>query len=249
VGFTHSVVLDDGSTIDARSVIIATGARYRTLDVPSLTEFEGTGVFYSATHAEARACFAEDVAVVGGGNSAGQAALFLADRCRQVNLIIRRDRLDETMSRYLIDQLDDHPRVVLMPNTVVRDAEGDGRLRRIHVESSSGTMREIDIAALFVLIGADSPTGWLDGQLAEEHGFLLTGDDLPDTARLHRYRPLPLETSRQGVFCVGDARARSTKRVSVAVGEGSMAIKMVHERLRQQDDGRPRNRVSATQTR
>jgi len=228
-GFSHSVDLDDGSTIHARSVIIATGARYRNLDVPALTDFEGTGVFYSATHAEARACFADNVAVVGGGNSAGQAALFLAERCRQVHLIIRRARLDQTMSRYLIDQLDHHQRVVLLPNTVVRDAEGDGRLRRIRVESSGGTVRDIDIAALFVLIGADSSTSWLEGQLAEEHGFLLTGDDIPDAAREHRYRPLPLETSRQGVFCIGDARARSTKRVSVAVGEGSMAIKMVHQ--------------------
>jgi len=232
-GFNPSVVLDDGSTIAARSLIIATGARYRTLDVPALREFEGTGVFYSATHAEARACFAEDVAVVGGGNSAGQAALFLADLCRRVLLIIRRDRLDATMSRYLIDQLEHHPRVVLLPTTMVRDAEGDGRLRRIYVESSSGAVREIEVAALFVLIGADSCTSWLDGQLAEERGFLLTGDDIPDGARQDRHRPLPLETSRRGVFCVGDARARSTKRVSVAVGEGSMAIKMVHERLRQ----------------
>lgn len=231
-GYNHSIHLDDGSTIEARSVIIATGARYRKLDVPALTEFEGTGVFYSATYAEARACLADSVAVVGGGNSAGQAALFLAERCRQVHLIIRRDRLDETMSRYLVDQLEHHPRVVLLPNTVVRDAEGDGRLRRICVESSGGTVREIDIVALFVLIGADSCTNWLDGQLAEEHGFLLTGGDIPNAAGEHRY-PLPLETSRQGMFCVGDARARSTKRVSVAVGEGSMAIKMAHERLRQ----------------
>jgi thioredoxin reductase (NADPH) len=231
--YSHSVHLDDGSTIEARNVIIATGARYRKLDVPALTAFEGTGVFYSATYAEARGCLAEDVAVVGGGNSAGQAALFLAERCRRVHLLIRRDRLDETMSRYLIDQLQQHPSVVVLPNTVVRDAEGDGRLRRIGVESSGRTVRKIDIAALFVLIGADSCTSWLHGQLAEEHGFLLTGGDVPDDAADHRYRALPLETSRQGVFCVGDARARSTKRVSVAVGEGSMAIKMVHERLRQ----------------
>jgi thioredoxin reductase (NADPH) len=235
--YNHPVHLDDGSTIEAHSVIIATGARYRTLDVPGLTEFEGTGVFYSATYAEARSCFADNVAVVGGGNSAGQAALFLAERCRRVHLIIRRDRLDETMSRYLIDQLEHHPRVVLLPNAVVRDAEGDGRLRRIRVESAGATVREIDIAALFVLIGADSSTRWLDGQLAEDHGFLLTGGDIPDAARQHWYRPLPLETSRQGVFCVGDARAGSTKRVSVAVGEGSMAIKMVHERLGQMHHG------------
>jgi thioredoxin reductase (NADPH) len=231
-GYSHSVQLDDGSAIEARCVIIATGARYRKLDVPALTEFEGTGVFYSATYAETRGCLADDVAVVGGGNSAGQAALFLAERCSRVHLIIRRDRLDETMSRYLIDQLERHPRVEVLPNTVVRDADGAGRLRRIRVESSGGTVREVDIAALFVLIGADSCTSWLDGQLAEEHGFLLTGGDIPDGAGEHRYRALPLETSRHGVFCVGDARARSTKRVSVAVGEGSMAIKMVHERLK-----------------
>src|SRR5262249_33978086 len=165
----------------------------------------------------------------GGCISARQPPPPPAHRCPHAHLIIRRDRLDETMSRYLIDQLEHHPRVVLLPNTVVRDAKGDGRLRRIRVESSGGTVRDINIAALFVLIGADSCTSWLAGQLAEEHGFLLTGDDIPDASREHRYRPLPLETSRQGVFCVGDARARSTKRVSAAVGEGSMAIKMVHQ--------------------
>src|SRR5262249_52268614 len=228
-GFSHSVDLDDGSTIHARSVIIATGARYRNLDVPALTDFEGTGVFYSATHAEARGCFADNVAVVGGGNSAGQAALFLAARCRPVHLIIRRARLDQTISRDLIHRLEHHPRVGLLPTTVVREAERDGGRRPNRVESPAGTLRNTDHPARFVPIEADSSPPRREGKLAEEHGFLLTGDDIPDAVREHRSRPLPLETSRQGVFCIGDARARSTKRVSVAVGEGSMAIKMVHQ--------------------
>src|SRR5262249_60869430 len=133
--------------------------------------------------------------------SEGHARLCHAHGARQLHLTLPRARLDQTMSRYLIDQLEHHPRVAVLPNTVVRDAEGDGRLRRICVESSGGTVRDIDIAALFVLIGADSSTGWLEGQLAEVRGFLLTGDDIPDAAREHQHRPLPLETSRQGVFC------------------------------------------------
>jgi thioredoxin reductase (NADPH) len=227
----HRVELDDGTTIVARSVIVATGARYRILDVPNIASFEGAGVFYSATHAEARTCFADSVAVVGGGNSAGQAALFLADRCRRVHLIIRRKNLADTMSKYLIDQLNRHARVIIEPSAVVERLDGDGWLRGITIATPTGT-RDLDVRALFILIGADPCTGWLGGQVAEERGFLLTGTDVPVAARSPSDPPLPLETSRRGIFCVGDARAGSTKRVSAAVGEGSMAIKMVHERLR-----------------
>jgi thioredoxin reductase (NADPH) len=228
---SHRVELDDGATIVARTVIIATGARYRTLDVPNIASFEGAGVFYSATHAEARTCFADSVAVVGGGNSAGQAALFLADQCRRVHLIIRRESLADTMSKYLIDQLNRHPRVVIEPSTVVEHLDGDGWLQGITFATPTGT-RDLKVRALFILIGADPRAGWLGSHLAEERGFLLTGPDVPVAARSPSDPPLPLETSRRGIFCVGDARAGSTKRVSAAVGEGSMAIKMVHERLR-----------------
>jgi thioredoxin reductase (NADPH) len=189
-------------------------------------------VFYAATHAEARMCFAAAIAVVGGGNSAGQAAVFLADRCRAVHLLVRRDTLAATMSRYLIDQLERHPSVIIHTGTEVRGLDGDGRLRGIDVRSGDGSTDRIDVSALFVLIGADSCTAWLRGHLAEEHGFLLTGDDVPPSALEPGHKPLPLETSRRGVFCTGDGRARSTKRVAVAAGEGAMAIKMVHERLR-----------------
>jgi thioredoxin reductase (NADPH) len=227
----HHVDLDDGTTINARTVIIATGARYRTLDVPNLTSFEGAGVFYSATHAEARTSLADSVAVVGGGNSAGQAALFLADRCRRVHLIIRRDGLADTMSKYLIEPLERHSRVVIERSSVVSALDGDGWLGTIAIATPGGT-KHLDVRALFVLIGADPCTTWLGGQLAEDRGFLLTGGDVPVSARTSSEPPLPLETNYQGIFCIGDARAGSTKRVSVAVGEGSMAIKMVHERLR-----------------
>jgi thioredoxin reductase (NADPH) len=230
-GDAHHVALDDGTTITARTVIIATGARYRRLELPDIASFEGAGVYYSATHAEARACFADSVAVVGGGNSAGQAALFLADRCRGVHLIIRRDGLASSMSTYLIDQLERHPRVVIERSSVVERVDGDGWLDQITIATPSGR-RDLHVRALFVLIGADPRTAWLGGQVAADRGFLLTGTDVPVAARASGETPLPLETSCRGIFCVGDARAGSTKRVSVAVGEGSMAVKMVHERLR-----------------
>jgi thioredoxin reductase (NADPH) len=231
-GALHEVLLDDGSALRARSLIIATGARYRRLALERLSEFEGSGVYYAATQAEAQMCRADPVGVVGGGNSAGQAAVFLADRCSRVHVFIRRSSLDETMSRYLIDQIERHPRIVLEPRSQVDELLGNGRLRGVRVHDPEHRSREIQVSALFVFIGAQPCTDWLQGQLASENGFLVTGGDLgAEEVELPGPRPLPLETSRPGVFCVGDARARSVKRVAVAVGEGSMAVRLVHERL------------------
>jgi thioredoxin reductase (NADPH) len=238
----HIVELDDGRALRARTVVIATGARYRRLPLARLENFEGAGVYYAATQAEAQLCFSRAVGVVGGGNSAGQAAIFLADRCSQVRLIIRRDSLVETMSRYLIDQVVSHPRIIIEPRCEVRELIGDSALRAIVLEGPAiPEGQRIDMDGLFVFIGADPCTGWLGGQLADDRGFILTGADIP-AARLddHGAAALPLETSRPGVFCVGDARAGSVKRVAVAVGEGSMAVRLVHDRLGAGDPARKR---------
>jgi thioredoxin reductase (NADPH) len=238
----HVVELDDGTALRARTVVIATGARYRRLPLARLEEFEGAGVYYAATQAEAQLCFSHVVGVVGGGNSAGQAAIFLADRGSQVHLIIRRDSLVETMSRYLIDQIVSHPRIIVEPRCEVRELVGDGSLRAIILHGPAAPEgRQIDMDGLFVFIGADPCTEWLEGQLADDRGFILTAADIPVARRSeHGDTVLPLETSRPGVFCVGDARAGSVKRVAVAVGEGSMAVRLVHDRLGAGDPARKR---------
>jgi thioredoxin reductase (NADPH) len=239
---THVVELDDGTALRARAVVIATGARYRRLPVARLEDFEGAGVYYAATQAEAQLCFSRVVGVVGGGNSAGQAAIFLADRGSQVHLIIRRGSLVETMSRYLIDQVVSHPRIIVEPRCEVRELVGKSSLRAIVLHGPAVPEgRRIAMDGLFVFIGADPCTGWLGGQLADDRGFILTGADIPVARRPdHGDTVLPLETSRPGIFCVGDARAGSVKRVAVAVGEGSMAVRLVHDRLGASDPARKR---------
>jgi thioredoxin reductase (NADPH) len=238
----YDVVLDDGSTVSSRAVVIATGARYRKLDVPALEPLEGTSVFYAATEIEAHTCFGETVAVVGGGNSAGQACLFLADRAARVHVLVRGESLDESMSRYLSDRIARHPNVAVRYHCEVRDVIADPELEAIVVEDGHSHERTtLEVRALFVFIGAEPHAGWLDGEVAlDDRGFVLTGPDaLADD--LHRARwtvardPLPLETSRPGVFAVGDVRSGSIKRVAAAVGEGSMAVRLVHEHL---DGGR-----------
>jgi thioredoxin reductase (NADPH) len=238
----HVVELDDGTVLRARSVVIATGARYRRLPLARLADFEGAGVYYAATQAEAQLCSSRAVGVVGGGNSAGQAAIFLADRGSQVHLITRRDSLVETMSRYLIDQVVSHPRITVERRCEIRELVGDSSLRAIVLHGPGVPEgRRIEMDGLFVFIGADPRTGWLGGQLADDRGFILTGADIPIARRPdHGDTVLPLETSRPGVFCVGDARAGSVKRVAVAVGEGSMAVRFVHDRLEAGDPARTR---------
>lgn len=232
-GGLHEVRFDDGETVTARSVIIATGARYNRLPLDRLSDFEGVGVYYAATQMEANACAGGPVLIVGGGNSAGQAALYLARTCAGVRIAIRGESLSSSMSRYLIDQIERHPGIVVLPRTEVTALVGEDRLEGIDLRDNV-TRETSTVAAggLFVFIGADPGTGWLKGQLAEdEDGFLLTGADVGnyDDGRV----PLVLETSTLGVFCVGDARSRSIKRVAAAVGEGSMAVRLVFERFEQ----------------
>ncbi len=232
----HVVRLADGGEIVARAIVIATGARYRRLEVPRLEDFEGFGVYYMASEGEESISADDEVAVVGGGNSAGQAALSLAARTRLVHLMIRRDDLEETMSRYLAVQVLRHPQIELAPHTEVRELLGEGQLDGVTVEDNrDGTQRDLPVRGLFVFIGAEPHTKWLADQLAlDRGGYILTGRDLsaegppggpPGPDRL------PLETSMPGVLAAGDARSGSMKRVASAVGEGSMAVRLLHDQL------------------
>ena len=230
----HLVRLADGDEVVARSVIIATGARYRRLPLDRLEELEGFGVYYAATLAEARTCAGSAVAIVGGGNSAGQAALFLADATRRVTLIVRRPDLSATMSRYLIDEIERDDRIELLTETEVVELHGDDELEGLTVvDRRDDSRRQLEARGLFVFIGADPCTDWLEGSLARDRaGFILTGGDVTNGGDEPAGRPrLPLETSRAGVFAVGDARSGSIKRVASAVGEGSMAVRLVHTHL------------------
>ena len=232
-GGLHEVRLDDGEIVTAKSVIIATGARYNRLSLDRLADFEGVGVYYAATQMEAKACARGPVLVVGGGNSAGQAALYLARTCPEVRIAIRRESLASSMSRYLIDEIERHPGVVVLPRTEVTALVGEGRLEGVELRNNVTEKTSIvQVCGLFVFIGAAPCTGWLHGQLAaDEDGFLLTGADLVARHDDPRKVPLVLETSTPGVFCVGDVRSRSVKRVAAAVGEGSMAVRLVFEHL------------------
>jgi len=230
----HRVRFDDGEAIQARSVVIATGARYNRLPLDHLAEFEGVGVYYAATQAEAQACGTGPVAIVGGGNSAGQAALFLSRSCVAVHLIIRRDALDASMSRYLVDRIERTSGIVVWPSTQVTALTGTNHLEAVRLRrAGQPEASELAVTGLFVFIGAKPGTGWLAGQLAEDrHGFLLTGTDIPAT-RLENENltPLFLETSRPGIFAIGDVRSGSVKRVAAAIGEGSVAVRLAFERL------------------
>jgi len=226
------VHLSDGTQVGARAVVIATGARYRRLPVDGLTDLEGTGVYYAATPEEADRHAGDAVVVVGGGNSAGQAAVFLAGRTRRVYLLVRRGDLEATMSRYLTDQLARHPNIEVLTHTEVAALHGDGQLQGLTVaDRRDGSRRDLDARALFVFIGADPHTGWLQGILAlDRSGFILTGRDAPAAGQPAAGR-LPLETTAPGVFAAGDVRSGSIKRVASAVGEGSMAVRLVHDHL------------------
>jgi thioredoxin reductase (NADPH) len=233
----HLVVeLSDGTTVTGRAVIAATGARYRRLKVERLEEFEGRGVYYAATDLEARICAGNAAVVVGGGNSAGQAAVFLADQGSSVTVLIRGGDLGADMSRYLVDRLERHPRITVKTETVVTGLDGEESLAAVRIRDPEGE-RRIVCAALFSFIGADAGAAWLSSCAAlDEDGFVLTDRDLLPEHLGDRWSaigrtPLPFETSRPGLFAVGDVRSGSMKRVAAAVGEGSSAVRSVHQFL------------------
>jgi thioredoxin reductase (NADPH) len=238
-GDHYRIGLSEAGEVVARSVIAASGARYRRLGVPGLARFEGVSVHYAATQAEAQPFEGEEVAVVGGGNSAGQAALFLAGRARRVYLLIRGRDLGKGMSSYLVDRVTDAENVELLANTEARELVGGDRLEGVVVEGNrSGARRTLGAKALFVFIGAEANTGWLRGAVElDERGFVLAGRELSRSAfggdawqELSR-EPYLLETTLPGVFAAGDVRSGSIKRVASAVGEGAMAIRLVHRHL------------------
>ena len=236
----YRVHLTNGDAVRTRTVVIASGARYRKPALPELSRFEGAGVMYSATHVEAQLCKGEDVAIVGGGNSAGQAAVFLAQTSGGVNVLVRGLGLAESMSRYLIQRIEDTANIALRVRTELDALEGADRLELVrwrHLDT--GRSETCPIRHLFLMTGADPNTAWLEGCVAlDSKKFVKTGTDLrPDELTnagwpLDR-RPELLETSRPGVFAVGDVRSGSVKRVASAVGEGSVCVQLIHRALRE----------------
>jgi thioredoxin reductase (NADPH) len=229
-----AVDLSGGERVLGHSVLIATGAQYRKLPLDRLDAYEGAGVYYAATQMEAQLCAGDAVAIVGGGNSAGQAALFLSDPARTVHLLVRSGDLTQSMSRYLVDRIRRTDAVRVHLNTEVERLHGNGHLEQIDVvNNETGATATLPTPALFSFIGAAPCTDWLSDALAlDANGFVQTGASLPLGALASQGRdPLFLETSRPGVFAAGDVRSGSVKRVASAVGEGSMAVKFVHRVL------------------
>jgi thioredoxin reductase (NADPH) len=224
----YRVRLGDGTSLTSALVVLATGVRYRRLDVPRADYFEKMSIYYAASQAEALVCAGDPVAIVGGGNSAGQAAVFLSAHATEVTLIVREGDLGEHMSRYLVDRIARIPNVHVMTSTEVRELHGEAALEAVTVtDNRTGARRTIDARALFVFIGMAPCTGWLGGLVdLDDHGFVRTGPGSDGAERSL------LETSQPGVFAVGDVRAGSAKRVATAVGEGAMAIRLAFERTR-----------------
>jgi thioredoxin reductase (NADPH) len=231
----YAVRLAGGELVNGRTVIVATGAQYRKLEVPELERFEGLGVFYAATQAEGQLCAGEPVLIVGGGNSAGQAAMFLSRHAASCRLLIRGGDLGKSMSRYLVDEIERHPEVEVCTHCEIVALAGERALEGAIVrDTRTAERRELPANALFVFIGASPHTDWLGGLLAtDEHGFVLCGRDVQAEHLTAQGAEPPyfLEASRPGVFAVGDVRSGSIKRVASAVGEGSMAVRLVHQRL------------------
>jgi thioredoxin reductase (NADPH) len=239
-GKPYVVEMENGARIPARTVVIATGAEYRRLPLKNLSRFEGAGVYYGATFVEAQLCRGEEVIVVGGGNSAGQAAVFLAEMTKRVHMLIRSAALAESMSRYLIRRIEQTPTIILRPRTEIVTLEGGDHLESLSWRNNqTGQIEEHNICHVFVMTGAAPNTCWLDGCVAlDAKGFIKTGRDLsPEDLSAARWPlarlPYLLETSLPGVFAVGDVRGGSIKRVASAVGEGSIAISFVHQVLQE----------------
>jgi thioredoxin reductase (NADPH) len=240
-GSSRVVGLADGGEVAAHTVILATGVAYATLDVPGTRELTGRGIFYGSAATEAPACADEDVYVVGGANSAGQAAVYLSRHARRVTMVVRADSLERSMSHYLVRQIRDMANIEVRLNTMVAGASGAEHLERLRLcDTGTGTVEEVPAAFLFVFIGAAPRTEWLDGVVQRDRrGFVVTGPDLLVDGRPPRgwsldRDPYYLEGSVPGVFAAGDARANSVKRVASAVGEGAMAIQLVHRYLEAQ---------------
>jgi thioredoxin reductase (NADPH) len=228
-------VLADGSEISTRAVIVASGAQYRRLEVDDLEHLEGAGVYYAATDLEARVCRGSNVIVVGGGNSAGQAAIYLAQQGSPVSLVVRKPDLVQSMSRYLIARIEADERIQVLTTTEVRALAGDTHLEQVTLENTkTGRRSTVEATGLFCFIGAIPATKWLgDCTALDRAGFVLTDRELPDdiakSSTFAGRDPLPFETSAPGVFAVGDVRHGSMKRVAAAVGEGSSAVRSVHD--------------------
>lgn len=234
----YAITVDDGSVIPARAIVLAMGAEYRKLPLENLSRFEGAGVYYAATFVEAQLCASDEVIVIGGGNSAGQAAIFLAQKAKRVHLLVRSGGLAESMSRYLIRRIEESPGIDFRPHTEIVALEGKDHLERVRLRNNQTTeVEELPIRHIFSMTGAVPNTAWLGKCIAlDDKGFIKTGQDLsPEELKAAQWSlarpPHLLETSRSGVFAVGDVRCGNIKRVASAVGEGSIAISFVHQFL------------------
>jgi thioredoxin reductase (NADPH) len=236
----YKIFLDDGQAISTRAVIIATGAQYKKPPIASLKKFEGQGIYYGATFMESQLCESEDVIVIGGGNSAGQAAVFLSQTANKVYMLVRSGGLAETMSRYLIQRIADNPAIEVHYNTELTKLEGDSHLEGVEwLDKKTGEQSSRPIRHVFIMAGASPRTDWLRDCLAlDEKGFILTGRDLEAALATQNTFSWPLargpqmlETSLPGVFAVGDVRSGNVKRVASAVGEGAISVHLVHRAL------------------
>jgi thioredoxin reductase (NADPH) len=232
VGDVHTVHTEGGD-VQARAVVVSTGVAYRKLGVPGVEALTGQGVFYGSAMTAAREMEGRDVVVVGGGNSAGQAAIHLARFAKSVTILVRRPDIAESMSRYLINEIEANATITIQEGAEVADGGGDGRLEWIDVRNvSTNDVTRQDVSGLFLLLGAEPHCEWLPEEVArDEHGFVLTGRDVPKDRWKGSLPPASLETTVPGVFAVGDVRAGSMKRVAAASGEGASVVPLVHAHL------------------
>jgi thioredoxin reductase (NADPH) len=232
-GAGRLVELSGGGVLSANTVLVASGVSYRQLDVPGFAELTGAGIYYGAALTEARACANQHVVVIGGANSAGQAAVYFSAYAGRVTMLVRADSLAKSMSHYLIEQIAGLPNVDVRTGTQALAADGEnGHLRALRIRAPDGTETVENADACFVFVGATPRTDWLDGVVArDERGFILAGPDVREHGWPLARDPYVLETSVPGVFVAGDVRTRSVKRVASAVGEGSMAVSLIHEYL------------------